>query len=102
MNTKIRIAKFIAIFYLLALVALGFAAPSEASTSGAARAVKQEVKFDYGPEASYIDAYCRSAGNGNYRCNFDFLDTDNRNQRGKARVTKYGRSYSVSYRIYWK
>lgn len=93
---------------LVAIAGLVMAAPvtANASVSGAERAVKREVRFDYGGAA---DASCRQRSYGYYTCTVWYHELNSscifngtcENAQGAARVTQRGSRYSVSYRIYW-
>jgi hypothetical protein len=77
-------------------------ATASASKSGAQRAVKREINFDYG-RVDMAGLFVVCHGSARYACDIGFIDRrDNTNWvTGRARVTQRGRRYSVSYRIYW-
>jgi hypothetical protein len=89
----------------LAVIILLYPATASASVSGAERAVRREVKFDYDPPS--LAAYCEHAGRNRYSCDIHVWDCINGEHcagtmvEGRARVTQVGKRYRVSYRIYW-
>jgi hypothetical protein len=101
--------------YLLAALAaiiLIYPASASASVSGANRAVKQEICFDWecGSRGDIynIVSYCHASGRHRYICSLTALEVDiskcygcDNFIRGKARVTQIGRRYYVDYRLYW-
>jgi hypothetical protein len=99
--------RLLTIAALTAAAALGPATTNAtASTSGAERALKSELNYDYG--TGRFDDYrapvdgCKQRGRGYYTCTFTLVTwpTADSIRVGVARVYQNGRSYSVSYRIH--